>query len=45
MIILEDLFPKITILFIDDIAVKGLYMDYNRELILPGIRRFVYEYL
>jgi hypothetical protein len=25
--------------------VKGLYTDYDRELILPGIRRFVYEYL
>jgi len=45
MIILEDLFPKITILFINDITVKGLYTDYDRELILSRIRRFIYEYL
>jgi hypothetical protein len=42
--ILEDLFPKIAILFINDIIVKGLYLDYNEEIILPGIQRFVYEY-
>ena len=31
--------------FIDDIRVKGLYINYNRELKLLGIRRFVFEYL
>ena len=45
MTILEDLFPKIAMPFIDDIAVKGPYTDYDGELILPGIRRFVYEHL
>ena len=42
--ILENLFPKIAILFINNIGVKGPYIDYNRQLILLGIRRFVFEY-
>ena len=33
------------ILFIDDIRVKGLYINYNKELKLSKIRRFVFEYL
>jgi len=37
MTILEDLFLKIVILFIDDIRVKGLYMNYRGALILLGI--------
>jgi hypothetical protein len=32
-------------LFIDDIRVKGLYINYNKELKLLKIRRFVFEYL
>jgi hypothetical protein len=44
MTILEDLFPKIAVPFIDDIAVKGPYSDYDEEIVLPGIRRFVYEH-
>ena len=31
--------------FIDDIRVKGLYTNYNRELKLLRIRRFVFKYL
>jgi hypothetical protein len=31
--------------FIDDIRVKGLYTNYNKELKLLKIRRFVFEYL
>ena len=31
--------------FIDDITVKGPRSDYDNEEIVPGIRKFVYEYL
>jgi len=31
--------------FIDDIRVKGLYINYSRELKLLRIRRFVFEHL
>ena len=31
--------------FLDNIRVKGLYSDYNGEIKLPSIRRFIYEYL
>ena len=31
--------------FIDDIRVKGLYINYSRELKLFRIRRFVFEHL
>ena len=45
MTILEDLFPKVAMPFLDDIGVKGPYSDYDNELKLPGIRRFVFEHL
>ena len=32
-------------LFLNNIGVKGLYSDYNGEIKLPGIRRFIYKYL
>ena len=31
--------------FIDNIRVKGLYINYSRELKLLRIRRFVFKYL
>jgi len=31
--------------FINDIKVKGLYINYNKELKLLKIRRFVFKYL
>ena len=31
--------------FIDNIKVKGLYINYNKELKLLRIRRFVFEHL
>jgi len=31
--------------FIDDIKVKGLYINYNKELKLLKIRRFVFKHL
>jgi methyl coenzyme M reductase subunit C-like uncharacterized protein (methanogenesis marker protein 7) len=39
------LFPAIAILFIDNIRVKGLYTNYNRELKLLKVYRFVFEHL
>jgi len=39
------LFLAIAIPFIDDIKVKGLYINYNKELKLLRIRRFVFKYL
>jgi hypothetical protein len=43
--ILEDLFPKVAMPFLDDIGVKGPFTNYNGEFKLPGIRRFVYEHI
>ena len=45
MTILEDLFPKIAMPFMDDIGVKGPYSDYDQAEILPGVRRFVFEHI
>jgi hypothetical protein len=42
---LKDLFLAIAILFINNIKVKGLYTDYNKELKLFKICRFVFEHL
>jgi hypothetical protein len=39
------LFLAIAILFIDNIKVKGLYINYSKELKLLKICRFVFEYL
>jgi hypothetical protein len=39
------LFLAIAILFIDNIKVKGLYINYSRELKLFKVCRFVFEYL
>ncbi|KAF8857546.1 hypothetical protein BDZ45DRAFT_539843, partial [Acephala macrosclerotiorum] len=30
---------------LDDVGVKGPYTDYDNELALPGIRRFVFEHI
>ena len=43
--ILKDLFLKVAILFLDNIRVKRPYSDYDNELRLPGIHRFVFKYL
>jgi hypothetical protein len=42
---LEDLFPKVAMPFLDDIGVKGPFTNYNGELKLLGIRRFIYEHI
>ena len=43
--ILKDLFLAIAILFIDNIRVKGPYTDYNSELKLFRICRFIFKHL
>ena len=45
MTILEDLFPSITMPFLNDISVKGLYTDYSREITFLRIRRSVFEHI
>jgi len=39
------LFLAIAMPFINDIRVKGLYINYNRKLKLLRIRRFVFKHL
>jgi hypothetical protein len=36
-LILEDINPEVAKLFINDISVKELYTDYNKEEALPSI--------
>ena len=45
MTILEDIFPKVAMPFLDDVGVKGPYSDYSGEEKLPGVRRYVFEHL
>jgi len=45
MTILEDLFLAIAMPFIDNIRVKGPYINYSRKLKLPRICRFVFKHL
>jgi hypothetical protein len=44
-LILEDINPEVAMPFLDDVGVKGLYTNYDREEALPGIRRFILEYI
>jgi hypothetical protein len=39
------LFLVVAILFIDNIKVKGLYINYSKELKLFRVCRFIFEYL
>jgi hypothetical protein len=39
------LFLAIAILFIDNIKVKGPYTNYNKELKLLRVRRFIFKHL
>jgi hypothetical protein len=36
-LILEDINPKVAMPFLNNIGIKGLYTDYNREEALLGI--------
>jgi hypothetical protein len=43
--ILQDLVPQVCMPYMDDIAVKGLKIGYDDDLMEPGIRRFVGEHI
>jgi len=43
--ILEDLIPDIYRSFLDNIRVKDLKTDYNREESVSNIRRFILKYI
>ncbi|PMD19257.1 hypothetical protein NA56DRAFT_575755, partial [Hyaloscypha hepaticicola] len=45
IIILKELFPKVTILFINNISIKGLYINYNNKFKLPEIHYYIYKHL
>jgi hypothetical protein len=44
-LILEDINLEVAKLFINDINIKGLYTNYNKEEALFSIRRFILEYI
>jgi hypothetical protein len=44
-LILKDINPKVAILFLDDVSVKGLYINYDGEEALSSIQRFILEYI
>jgi hypothetical protein len=44
-LILEDINPEVAKLFINNISVKGLYTNYDREEALPSIQRFILEHI
>jgi adenine deaminase len=43
--ILQDLIPHRCMLYMDDIAVKGLKDAYYRALIEQGVQQFIREYI
>ena len=44
-LILEDINLVIAMPFLDNVRVKGLYTNYNREEALPGIQRYILEHI
>jgi hypothetical protein len=44
-LILEDINPKVAILFLDNVSVKGLYTNYDGEEALPSIQRFILKHI
>src|SRR5207248_10464180 len=44
-LILEDINLVIVMPFLNDIRVKGLYTNYDREEVLPGIQRYILEHI
>src|SRR6266487_2063728 len=44
-LILEDINLVVAMPFLDDVGVKGLYTDYDREEALPGIQRYILEHI
>ena len=43
--IARELYPIVAILFIDDIGVKGPYITYDNKETIPGVRRYIFEYI
>ena len=43
--ILKKLFFKVIILFIDNVDIKKLYINYNNKLKLLKIYYYIYKYL
>ena len=39
------MFPTVTIPFLDNIRVKGLYTDYNNNIVFPRIYRSVFKHI
>ncbi len=44
-LILEDINLVIVMPFLNNVRVKGLYTDYNREEALPSIQRYILEHI
>ena len=44
-LILEDINLVIVMPFLNNIRVKGLYTNYNREEALPSIQRYILEHI
>ena len=44
-LILEDINLEVAILFLNNVSIKGLYTNYNREEALPSIQRFILKYI
>ena len=44
-LILKDINPEVIKPFIDDVGIKGPYIDYDGEEALFNIRRFTLEYI
>ena len=44
-LILEDINLVIAMPFLNNVRVKGLYTNYDREEALPSIHRYILEYI
>ena len=44
-LILEDINPEMAKPFVDDIGIKGPYINYDGEEALLDIRRFILEHI
>jgi len=44
-LILKDINPEVAKPFVDDINIKGLYINYDCKEALFNIRRFILEYI
>jgi hypothetical protein len=44
-LILKDINLEVVKPFVDDVSIKGPYIDYNGKEALFGIRRFILKYI